>query len=285
MINILLAILFSSLLYIVFKGFGKFSINTFQAILINYIVAFILGTLISKNSFQLSEVHTKSWFPFTLILGFLFITVFYVIGKTTQVNGLTVASVASKMSMIIPIAYGILIFNEQATLKHQTGIVVALSAVYCVSIRPNEKINLSHFQLPLLLFFGAGIIDTLINITQHSFLLKEETAFFSSFTFLMAFIFGLIFLTYRQLKTKIQFSLKDIIGGIILGVPNYFSLYFLTKALQNEDMDSPTIFTILNIGVILLTTFVGILFFKEKMSKKNYIGILLSILALFLVTH
>jgi len=285
MINILLAIIFSSSLYIVFKGFSKFSVNTFQAILINYIVAFILGIIISNNSFQIQEVHTKPWFPFSIVLGFLFITVFYIIGKTTQMNGLTVASVASKMSMIIPIAYGILVFNEQATFKHQTGIVVALSAVYCVSVRPNEKINLSHFQLPILLFFGAGVIDTLINITQHSYLLKEETAFFSSVTFLMAFVFGFIYFIFQQFKSKIQFSLKDILGGIILGIPNYFSLFFLTKALQNKNMESPTIFTILNIGVILLSTFVGILFFKEKMSKKNYIGILLSILALFLVTH
>lgn len=285
MINILLAIFFSSSLYIVFKGFNKFSINTFQAIFINYIVAFLLGFIIKFESLTISEIPNKSWFPFTIILGFLFITVFYIIGKTTQLNGLTVASVASKMSMIIPITYGIFIFNEQATLKHQTGILIALSAVYCVSVKPNSKINLTHFQLPILLFFGAGIIDTLINITQHSFLPKEDTAMFSSITFLMAFIFGLIYFIYKQFSSKIIFHRKDILGGITLGIPNYFSLYFLTKALQNESMESPTIFTILNIGVILLSTFVGILFFKEKLSKKNYLGILLSILALFLVTQ
>lgn len=285
MINILLAILFSSLLYIVFKSFSKFSVNTFQAILINYIVAFLLGSFISDYTFQIEKVYTKPWFPFTLILGFLFITVFYIIGKTTQLNGLTVASVASKMSMIIPIAYGILIFKEHATLVHQTGIIIALSAVYCVSVKPNTKINFSHFQLPILLFFGAGVIDTLINITQHSFLPKEDTALFSSITFLMAFIFGLLYFLFKRIKAKIEFKRKDILGGITLGIPNYFSLFFLTKALQNENMESPTIFTIINIGVILLSTFVGILFFKEKLSKKNYIGILLSILALFLVTQ
>lgn len=285
MTNILLAIIFSSSLYIVFKGFSKFSINTFQAIFINYIIAFFLGFIIKNDSLFFNNVIHKPWFPLTIILGFLFITVFFVIGKTTQLNGLTVASVASKMSMIIPISYGILIFKEQATLQHQTGIVIALSAVYCVSVKPNTKINLSHFQLPILLFFGAGIIDTLINITQHSFLPKEDTAIFSSITFLMAFLFGLIYFIFQQFKTKIKFERKDVLGGIILGIPNYFSLFFLTKALQNENMESPTIFTILNIGVILLSTFVGILFFKEKLSKKNYLGILLSIIALFLVTH
>lgn len=285
MYNILLAILFSSLLYIVFKGFNRYNINTFYAILINYLVAFILGIVLTKSKIAITEIPFKPWFLFTLVLGFLFITVFYVIAKTTQLNGLTVASVASKMSMIIPITYGILIFHEKASFQQQLGILIALSAVYYVSIKPYEKINMSHFQLPIMLFIGAGTIDTLINITQHEFLSESETALFSSITFLMAFIFGFIFYAFKQIKSKISFHKKDIIAGIILGVPNYFSLYFLTKSLQSKHLDSPTVFTILNIGVILCTTIVGIILFKEKLSTKNYIGILLSILALFLVTR
>lgn len=285
MINILLAIFFSSLLYVVFKCFSRFSVNTFQAILFNYIIAFTLGVFLSNGNFHFEEIPEKTWFPFSLVLGFLFITVFYIIAKTTQTNGLTVASVASKMSMIIPILYGIFIFNEQTTLPHQTGIVIALSAVYYASVKPNTEINFSHFQLPILLFIGAGTIDTLINITQHSFLPKEETSIFSSVTFLAAFGFGLLVFLYKLFKGRVALQLKNIVGGLFLGVPNYFSLYFLTKALQTENMESPTIFTILNIGVILLTTTIGILLFKEKLSKKNYIGILLSIFALYLVTN
>ena len=285
MINILLAIFFSSSLYVVFKYFSRFSIDTFQAILFNYIVAFTLGAFLSSNSFQFEEIPQKTWFPFSLVLGFLFIAVFYIIAKTTQTNGLTVASVASKMSMIIPIAYGIFIFNEQATLQHTIGILIALSAVYYVSVKPNTEINFSHFQLPILLFIGAGTIDTLINITQHSFLPKGETSLFSSITFLTAFGFGLIAFSYKLVQSRITLEFKNILGGLFLGVPNYFSLYFLTKALQTENMDSSSIFTILNIGVILLTTTIGIILFKEKLSKKNYIGILLSIFALYLVTR
>lgn len=285
MINILLAILCSSLLYIVFKGFSKFSVNTFQAILVNYIVAFVLGSFLSETQISFVEIPKKEWFPYSLILGFLFITVFYVIAKTTQINGLTVASVASKMSMIIPISYGILIFNEKATHVHLVGISVALFAVFFVSIKPNQKINLSHFQLPILLFIGAGTIDTLINITQHKYLNNNETAQFSAVTFLTAFSFGLLFTLVKRVKSNISFNFKDILGGVALGIPNYFSLYYLTKALQTENMESPTIFTILNIGVILFTTIVGILFFKEKLSPKNYFGISLALLALFLVTQ
>jgi drug/metabolite transporter (DMT)-like permease len=283
--NILFAIFFSGLLYIVFKSFNKFSINTFQAILINYSVAFILGLCINESNFQLVEIFKKPWFLFSLVLGFLFIVVFYIIAKTTQINGLTVASVASKMSMIIPIMYGIMVFKEKTSVLHIIGILIALSAVYYVSLKANTTIHFSHFQLPILLFLGAGTIDTLINITQHQYLVREETALFSSITFFTAFSFGLLYFIYLRTKTKISISIRDSIGGIALGIPNYFSLFFLTKALQTEHLESPTIFTIINIGVILFTTLVGIILFREKLSPKNYFGIALAILALFLVTQ
>ena len=77
---------------------------------------------------------------------------------------------------------------------------------------------------------------------------------------------------------------KNIVGGIALGVPNYFSMYFLIKALQNKNLESATVFTLINIGVILLSTVFGILLFKEKLLKQNYFGIALAIIAVILVT-
>lgn len=284
MINIFLALFFSSSLHIVFKSFEKLRIDTFQAIVFNYIIAFIIGFFLNSTPLQIQIIHQKPWFYFSLVLGYLFVAVFYIIGKTTQINGLTIASVASKMSMIIPAVFGILYFKEKSNSTLILGIAIALLAVYFVSIKENEKVNLSSFKNPILLFFGAGIIDTLINFTQRTRLEEIETSLFSAFTFLFAFIFGFIFFIYKLFKREIQFELRNVAGGILLGVPNYFSLYFLTKALRTENLESPTIFTILNIGVILLSTFTGLLFFKEKLSKQNFLGILLALIALFLVT-
>ena len=285
MINILLALFFSGCLYIAFKIFKHFNVDTFQAIVFNYLIAFILGLLLNQSNIELHQVYEQGWFTNCVILGVLFIVVFYIIGKTTQVNGLTVASVASKMSMIIPILFGIFYFKENVTNLIVLGIVLALFAVFFVSKNENEKINFSSFKFPILLFFGAGIIDTLINYTQYTHLTKDEVSLFSAFTFLFAFIFGCFSIVYKILKKEFHFELRNFIAGIALGVPNFFSMFYLTKALQTENMDSSIIFTILNIGVILFTTFVGIIFFKEKMSKQNYFGIALAIIALFLVTN
>jgi multidrug transporter EmrE-like cation transporter len=77
---------------------------------------------------------------------------------------------------------------------------------------------------------------------------------------------------------------KSILGGIVLGIPNYFSLYFLIKMLDSEVFESSTIFTIHNVAIVMVSTLVGIVFFKEKISFRNGIGIALALTAIFLVT-
>ena len=112
MVNLLLTILFSSILFIVFKSFSRYKIDTFQAIVFNYLVAFSVGFINSSKGISVSTLIVKPWLWSCLYLGALFISVFFVIGKSSQKNGVSVASVASKMSLIIPILFGILYFKE-----------------------------------------------------------------------------------------------------------------------------------------------------------------------------
>ncbi len=283
MIDLLLAIIFSGLLFIIFTIFKKNDIDVFQAIVFNYIVAFSTGMLISPVNIHYDEVIHQNWFPGTLFLGFLFITVFNIMGKTAQVNGLTVASVSSKMSLVIPVLFGILFLNESIHFKKIAGIVLALIAVYFVSKKDSGKLNLDSFLLPFLLFIGAGTIDTGMNFIQHFYVPENETATFSAFTFLTAFSIGFLILCYRLFQKQTTFHIKNVFGGIFLGIPNFFSMFYMIKALQAKNMESATIFTLLNIGVILFTTILGLLFFQEKLSKQNFVGIIIAIVALFLV--
>ncbi|WP_339839150.1 DMT family transporter [uncultured Flavobacterium sp.] len=284
MINLVLAILFSSLLYIVFKFYSKFNINTFQAIVFNYVAAFLVGIVLSEETLDFQSILSKSWLFGSFILGGLFILVFNILGKTSQENGVSVASVSSKMSMIIPILFGIFFFKESITLEKIIGIGIALIAVYFTSKKEAGKVEVKNFIFPILLFFGAGIVDTSMNYLQHTHLKDSEIALFSATTFLSAFFFGILISIFKTVKGNFKFEGKNIIGGIFLGVPNYFSMYFLIKALHNKNLESATVFTLINIGVILLSTMFGIILFKEKLLKQNYFGIALAIIAVILVT-
>ncbi|MCO6174031.1 EamA family transporter [Flavobacterium sp. NRK F10] len=283
MLDLVLAIIFSGLLFIVFTLFKKINIDVFQAIVFNYIIAFTTGMILSPVEINTDEILQQTWFPGTLFLGFLFIVVFNIMGKTAQVNGLTVASVASKMSLIVPVLFGILFFNESIHFKKLLGIFLALTAVYFVSKKDSGQLRFDSLLLPCLLFIGAGTIDTGMNFIQRFYVPQNDTAIFSAFTFLTAFSIGILILSYRIFRKQTSFHFKNILGGIILGIPNFFSMFYMIKALQTKNMESATIFTLLNIGVILFTTILGLLFFQEKLSKQNFAGIIIAIIALFLV--
>ncbi|MEC8884395.1 MAG: GRP family sugar transporter, partial [Bacteroidota bacterium] len=82
---------------------------------------------------------------------------------------------------------------------------------------------------------------------------------------------------------KQHLAFKNIIGGIALGIPNYYSIYFLVQALRHPTLESSTVFTLNNVGIVMVATLIGILFFKEKLSPKNWIGIAIAVVSIILI--
>ena len=210
MVNLILTILFSSILFIVLKSFPKFKIDTFQAIVFNYIIAFAVGLLNSEESLSVSKTIQKPWIWSCFFLGFLFIGVFFVIGKTAQKNGVSVASVASKMSLVIPILFGIFYFKETFDNLKIIGICIALVAVFFTTKKETIGIKSSNFIFPILVFLGSGIIDTSMNFIQQKWVNTVDIALFSSLIFFMAFSIGLLLLIYLLVQNQIKFQFKSI---------------------------------------------------------------------------
>ena len=285
MIYLLLSVLASTLIFLTFKLFDKFKVNTLQAIVVNYIVACICGVLSYESSISITSIMETSWFYGAFALGFLFIFVFGVMALTAQKNGLSVASVASKMSVIIPIVFGIYVYNESADLQKIFGIFLALIAVFLASVKSKTNIKFKKNLLyPLLLFLGSGTIDTSIKYLERTYVGEAGIPIFSATVFLFAGIIGINILIIDIFKGKFVFDYKSIIGGTFLGVVNYYSILFLLKALNYEGTESSTIFTVNNVAIVMLSTLLGLLFFKEHINKKNWIGIGLAIVSIVLVT-
>jgi uncharacterized membrane protein len=88
---------------------------------------------------------------------------------------------------------------------------------------------------------------------------------------------------FKSFKQGVKVSPNSIIGGIALGVPNYFSIYFLLGALQNNVLNSASVFTINNVAIVMLSTLLGIVLFREELSVKNWVGITLAVFSIILV--
>ncbi|MCA0133060.1 EamA/RhaT family transporter [Winogradskyella alexanderae] len=281
MIYLVFCILSSTGIFVFFKLFKKYDVNTLQAIVVNYITAFICGITLYDGLINLGEIINSSWFYGAVGLGFLFILIFNVMALTAQTNGLSVASVASKMSVIIPIVFGIIVFKESAGFIKLTGIFMALVAVYLTSVRDKDNVILTQsIYLPILLFFGSGTIDTLVNY----FAPDDKIPLFSATIFAMAFFIGMGVLIFNSIKQKSKPKFKSIPFGMALGILNYASIYYLLKALRVDGYETSTVFTIINVGIVAFSTLVGLFLFKEKISKKNWAGIFIAMISIIIVT-
>lgn len=286
MLYLLLSIFFNAILFVIIKSFAKFNINALQALVVNYLTAFLVGLLFLNNQKIDSQILQKNWIFGSIILGFIFIGTFYATTIASQRNGLSTASVASKMSIVIPILSGVLLFHEVLNSIKISGIILALIAVYFTSKKEKGEIQASgNLLYPAMVFVGAGTIDASLKYLQSHFVPENEVGIFSTLTFLCAFFVGILIISFQVIVNKTKIYGRNILGGIVLGIPNFFSLYYLIKMLEAKAFQSATLFTIHNIAIVILTSIVGVLFFNEKLNKRNIFGILLALLAIFLVTY
>jgi drug/metabolite transporter (DMT)-like permease len=283
MIFLLLSILFSVITVSFFKLFERYSINTLQAIIGNYVVCILMGNIFAEKSIILTPFWNQPWFLFAFVLGFLFITIFYAIGKTTQEMGVSVSMVAAKLSVMIPVIFAVWLHNEHITIIKIIGIVISLFAVYFISKKEQATTPLKKaWLLPIIVFVGSGIIDTLLKFIEANYIPPANAGDIVSTIFLIAFLLGIPIIIYQYIQHHSILKFKNIVWGFALGVPNYFSMFFLVKTLENYNASH--IFPINNIGIVVCSTLLSLIVFNEKLSRTNWIGFALAIVSILIIS-
>ncbi len=126
---ILISIILSGALIICFKAFETFNINSSNAISINYLFASSAGIIAGYDQFNSTEIVRSDWFPYTLLFGIMFISTFNLVAYGVKTSGLMVVSIAQKMSLIIPLAFSIIYYDESAGWLKMLGISLAIIAI------------------------------------------------------------------------------------------------------------------------------------------------------------
>ncbi len=285
MIYLILSIVVSILFGISFKLIAINKINAFQTIIVNYIIAGSLGFITTKSNVTPLNAYEQPWFYFALGLGIVFICSLFVIAETTAKLGISVAQVANRMSVVVPITIAILLYGDSLNISKVIGIILAIAAVYLVSHKQNSDTpqQKNWWLFPLIIFICSGIIDSTINYTQRNLLSDDNFDAFLSTIFSTAFVFGIIVLMYQLIIKKEKFQLKSIPAGIILGIINYGTMFFIIKALNSKILEPSALFPINNLSILTLSTIISVIVFKEKLSKKNWLGIGLSLMAILIL--
>lgn len=281
MIALLFSIISSGLIFVIFKLFPRYGIDTFQAIVFNYFTAFACGTILFGNEWKDTALQQGQWPLFVVISAFLFISLFILMGISSQRNGVALTSIAVKMSMAISMLLMITLYRESLSALKMSGILFAFTGVFLVSFSGKEK-STEKGSIWMLgaLFFGSGILDFVLNYVQKYELFDLSPSLFSAFGFGLAGIIGLIILAYRIIFGDSRFHPRNIAAGIVLGIPNYFSIFLLITAYKETGWKDTTVLSITNVSVVLMSALIGFTAFKEQTSTRKFIGLAAAIAAI-----
>ena len=283
MIYLILAILFSTGVFVAMRLFERFKLDNHQALMWNYVFASTTGFLVCKQFDTLPQLVAEPWFGLSIVTGFWFIFTYLLMTASTQRSGVTVTSLSSKLSVVLPTLAGVILFSERLNFVATMGIVLALVALVLVvgGKKQTDKTNKTNWLLPVLIFFGTGTGDILMKLTEQQNQ-KGNLGFMIAFIYFIALLFGIGIVAYDLIRGKSKWQWKSALGGIGLGVINYFSTYSVYNAMRC--FDNVVLFPIYNIGVVSVTALVGWLLFKEKLTWKNYLGLAIAIIAVILIT-
>ena len=288
MIDLAITITTFSMMIILFKYFEKIGVNNLIAITLNYFTAGILAlsSYLTENSIYVLRSNINSNLVIIgLIVGGLFVITFNLYAYSAQKIGITLSTVSNKMSMVIPILIGIILFKEEITFFKILGIFLALGAIVFSSKEDKKSKKLSKMNIIILflLFIGQGLADGILNWGQRNILNSENMNLFFTMIFLSAGFAGGLYSIFKIKTSNLVMDKKSIFWGITLGIPNYLTLLYFIRSLKNELFSSYQVFPIVNIGVIVMCTILSVIIFKEKVSIFKWIGVGFGILAISLI--
>lgn len=282
MLYLILAILFSTGIVISFKYFARFNINNLQAITMNYLIASAMGFLLHPDSYTFGQLPQKSWFAISCLIGVVFILVFFVFAMSAQKAGVALTAVASKMSVVVPVSIGIMAYGESLNVIKITGILASLFAFFLTfKQKDQQKVDRRFLLLPLLLFLGNGTNDT---FTKHAtmFYVGDESLLFLANVFLVSLIAGIIMVVFTALRQPFSIQPRNLMAGAWLGLLNFGSSYFFIQGLGI--FESSVFFPIFNVSIVSGAALAGIVLFREKLSAVNWLGIMLALVSILLIT-
>lgn len=279
---ILLSIICSVSVGILLKIARKSDKSIYQIITWNYVFAFISLLVFFKPEFK-TNISFTTW---SIITGLIVLlpTIFVFQAKAIQYSGIVKTDIMQRLSLFISICFSLFIAKETFNNLKIIGLIIAFLAIFLTFYKKqNQSIEKENsYFLPLVLI-GFGIIDILFK--------KVATIGELSFTEILLLVFIGAFvvasaITFRQIRLQNEiFSVKNIVWGTLVGLLNFGNIAFYIKAHQSLSSNPSTVFIGMNMGVIILGSLIGILYFKEKLTKLNYIGLLLALISVVFIAY
>lgn len=278
MIFLVLRILFTSLFALQVKHHYASGRNVLVVGAISYIVS-ALGAGIwvgYSGEFEFSEA--------TWIIGALcgvahFVSYFFIV-KVIGNSGISITWSVVRLSVLIPVLFSIFCWKEQPNAFQIGGIVSVCISLPLLSSRPGNGGNSSISGRTISIIVGLLLATGGVDVASKAF---TELSPAGQRQIYLLFVFGTTALvsTSYAVARKLPLRFADIPFGIILGICNLLSRYFLLLALAK--LPGMLVFPISGSMSIVLTTLAGVTIWREKLQRLTILGIIAAMIAVILI--
>ena len=288
-------ILASTVISLLFRAFPGYGVRNLPAIVVNYGVCVLCGAAFEGAWPLTAELLDSRWLPLAFVLGFLFIGGFNLNALCVQRAGVAVTSVVQRISLLLSVGFAVLYYGEAVGLWQAVGIALGLLAVVLTvrfgggsdSAEGGQGGGAAAYLLPIGVFLLAGGIESLLTVAQRSYDAGGDVSFTVGL-FAWAGVLGFLAHAFATLRRPpgqrgVLFSRRDLLGGIALGIPNFFSIHLILVALR-EGLAATTVFPVLNVATIVLSALAALALFAERLSPKQWAGVATAVVAIALLT-
>jgi drug/metabolite transporter (DMT)-like permease len=286
MLYLILSVVFSVLLLVNFRAHARFQVDTRIAILLNYPVCFLTAYLHQPSALPLQWPASTDT-ALMIAMGIGFVITFLLSGFSTQKNGMAPTSLANNISLVIPVLINLFILKTggDITASVLAGLVFSFAAIYFCS----PKVDASSETKPVVGLLIAVFVAYGLTNTLFSYLNSTLTAQVGgTLPFIMMLLIGsmassALVLVWKSVNGTLNWNPNSVLAAIPLGLPNFFSFYFLLKALDAYQNNAAVVLTMYNLSVILLSAISAYVIFREQLSKRQWLGLALGCVGIALL--
>ena len=277
MLYLVLAIVSSALLAVIMRVSERYCRNDMTMLAANYLMCALASVAYAGG---LSIPGDANGMGLTLgmglINGVLFLAGFVLLKWNISRCGVVLPATFMKLGVMVPTVAALLVFGEQPRITQLIGVAVAIGAILLIQGKGDKSGSRADLGGLILLLLSGGSADTMSKVfeTWGNPALKNH---FLLFTFLVALLLCAALCIIRRQKV----TLTDVLWGLLLGVPNYYSTRFLLLSLS--EVPAVAAYPTYSVGTILMVTAAGALVFKEKLGRRKLTALGLILMALILL--
>lgn len=277
LIFILLSVCCSLCIAHLLKLVQREHVSVVPILVINYITAAGLSLLNTDIQVIINETSYTTLF-FAFAVGSLFIINFFLYSYSLQKNGVGISIAAMRLSLVLPVIVSVWFYNEKLQAYNYLGILFVLISLLLLIPTVKQTKGITFSVSLMFIFLLNGFVDVLLKIYEREFASILSKDHFLFLIFIAAFFVGI---SYLVAKKSLKFDLKSIIYGILIGIVNLYSSFFLLSAL--EKLSGALVFSITNLLNVFLGTILGYFYWRDQLVLKQFWGIILAVFAIILL--